>query len=54
MCITKSTHNAPTHLVSNKGGLEVSKKVQYVSIAQRAAKFCFVKLYEKLLQVDKL
>ena len=34
-----------------KGGLEISKKVQYVFVAQRAAKLCFVKLYEKLLQV---
>ena len=41
----------PTHLAPNKGGLEVSKKVQYVSAAQRAVKLCFVKLYEKLLQV---
>ena len=41
----------PYPLAPNKGGLEVSKKVQYVFVAQRAAKLCFVKLYEKLLQV---
>ena len=32
----------------NKGGLEVSKKVQYNFVAKRAAKFCFVKLHEIL------
>ena len=42
-----------TCLALNKGGLEVSKKVQYVFVAQRAAKLCFVKLYEKLIQVWK-
>ena len=31
--------------------MEVSKKVQYVSVAHRAAKLYIVKLYEKLLQV---
>ena len=35
-------------LAPKKEGSEVSKKVQYISKAQRAAKFCFVKLYEKL------
>ena len=33
-----------TLLASNKGGLEVSKKVQYTSIAQWAAKLQLVKL----------
>ena len=40
-----------TRLALNKRGLEVSKKVQYISITQKAAKLCFVKLYKKLLQV---
>ena len=40
-----------TRMAPNKGRLEISKKVLYVFVAQRAAKLCFVKLYEKLLQV---
>ena len=48
--LSKSCSNL-TLLAPNKGGLEVSKKVQYVFVAQRAAKLCFVKLYEILLQV---
>ena len=38
-------------LFPNKGRLGVSKKVHYVSVAQRAAKLCITKVYENLLQV---
>ena len=41
--LSKSCSNL-TLLAPNKGGLEVSKKVQYVSVAQWAAKLQLVKL----------
>ena len=41
--LSKSCSNL-TLLAPNKGGLEVSKKVQYVSVAQWAAKLQHVKL----------
>ena len=41
--LSKSCSNL-TLLAPNKGGFEVSKKVQYVSVAQWAAKLQLVKL----------
>ena len=44
--LSKSCSNL-TLLAPNKGGLEVSKKVQYVSVAQRAAMLCFFEHFWK-------